>query len=269
MVVGPFALLPLSHAIGRTSTIFWSTLLVLVCNTWAACMTNPSQYAPYLVSRFFAGFGAPVPSALGPRILLDLFFIHERGRAFSVLTLSYLLGTLAIPTIGCFVASQTDWPIMFWWTIPFLGLALILTVVFMEETGFEREGKTRYPRQPTSFVANRIATFLPGNKVVPSYTLAETVSPVFPSQNIMRLLTIEQGHIFTNCLILMVTPVSLAIGLYGLISYGAALMQATMQATFLLEPVKTGSYGFELIQLAEGEYQQLGFFLYYMPSSLD
>lgn len=59
----------------------------------------------------------------------------------------------------------------------------------------------------------------------------------------------------------MVTPVSLAIGLYGLISYGAALMQATMQATFLLEPVKTGGYGFELIQLAEGEYQQFRSFV--------
>ena len=177
MVVGPFALLPLSHTIGRTSTIFWSTILVLICNIWAACMTKPSQYTPYLISRFFAGFGAPVPSALGPRILLDLFFIHERGRAFSVLTLSYLLGTLAIPTVACFVASQTDWPIMFWWTIPFLGLALVLTIAFMKETGFEREGQRKYPRQPSSFVANRVATFLPGNKVVPSHTPKEIVSP--------------------------------------------------------------------------------------------
>lgn len=56
----------------------------------------------------------------------------------------------------------------------------------------------------------------------------------------------------------MCTPVSLAIGLYGLISYGAALMQATMQATFVLEPVESGGYGFELIQLAEGEYPQFG-----------
>ena len=54
----------------------------------------------------------------------------------------------------------------------------------------------------------------------------------------------------------MVTPVSLAIGLYALISYGAALMQATMQATFLLEPVKAGGYGFGLIELAEGKYQE-------------
>ena len=182
MVVGPFALLPLSHAIGRTSTMLWSTSLVLVCNVWAASMTKLSQYAPYLVSRFFAGFGATVPSALGPRILLDLFFIHERGRAFSVFTLSYLLGTLAVPTVGCFVASQTDWPVMFWWTIPFLGLALTLTVAFMEETGFEREGQKKYPQQPNAFVANRIATFLPGNNVVPACTLAETVSPTSSSQ---------------------------------------------------------------------------------------
>lgn len=254
MVVGPFALLPLSHAIGRTSTIFWSTFLVLVCNIWAASMTKSSQYAPYLASRFFAGFGATVPGSLGPRILLDLFFIHERGRAFSVFTLSYLLGPLAIPTLGCFVASQTDWPTMFWWTIPFLGLALVLTLAFMEETGFERERQTKYPQQPKSFAANRIATFLPGNRVVPACTLAESVSPTLSSLNGMRLLTFRQLNIVRNCLILMVTPVSLAIGLYGLIAYGAALMQATMQATFLLEPVKTGGYGFELIQLAEGEF---------------
>ena len=178
MVVGPFALLPLSHVIGRTSTIFWSTLLVFISNIWAACMTKPSQYTPYLISRFFAGFGAPVPSALGPRILLDLFFIHERGRAFSVLTLSYLLGTLVIPTVGCFVASQTgNWPIIFWWTIPFLGLALVLTIAFIKETGYERDGQKKYPRQPDSFVANRVATFLPGKKVIPSHTPREIVSP--------------------------------------------------------------------------------------------
>ena len=232
-------------------------------------MTKSSQYTPYLVSRFFAGFGATVPASLGPRILLDLFFIHERGRAFSVFTLSYLLGTLVVPTVGCFVASQTDWPIMFWWTIPFLGSALILTVVFIEETGFEREGQTKYPRQPKSFVANRIATFLPGNRVVPPCTLAETVSITLPIRNVMRLLTIRQVDIFINCLILMVTPVSLAIGLYGLIAYGTALMQATMQATFLLEPVKTGGYGFELIQLAEGEYQRFRTIVFYMPCSPD
>ena len=175
MVVGPFVLLPLSHAIGRTSTIFWSTFSVLVFNIWGSCMTKPNQYVPFLISRFLAGFGATVSSALGPRILLDLFFIPERGRAFSVFTLAYLLGPLAVPTIGCFVASKADWPVIFWWTIPMLALALGMIIAFMEETGFERGGQAQYPRQPESFIANRVATLLPGNRVVPKCTIAETV----------------------------------------------------------------------------------------------
>ena len=253
--MGPFALLPLSHAVGRSSIIFWSTFLVLVCNIWGASMTKPSQYAPYLVSRFFAGFGSTVPSAVGPRILLDLFFIHERGRAFSTFSLAFLLGPLAFPTVGCFIASKTDWPVMFWWTVAFLGLALILVVMFLEETGFEREGKSSYPHQPEQVIANRIATFLPGKRVVPPCTFLETVSSTSPNKHARRLLTEAQVRVFTNCMTLTFTPVTLAIGLFGLISFGASLMQATMQATFLLEPLKEGGYGFELMQLAEGDYQ--------------
>ena len=140
-------------------------------------MTKPTHYGPYLASRFFAGFGATFPSTVGGRIILDLFFIHERGRAFSVFSLTYLLGTLAIPTIGCFVASQVEhWPIMFWWTIPLLGVALLLTATFLEETGYDREGKKEYPQPPKSFLANRAATLLPGNRVVPACTVPEVVS---------------------------------------------------------------------------------------------
>ena len=189
MIIGPFALLPLSHAVGRTSAIFWTTFLVLVCNIWGASMTKRSQYTPYLISRFFAGFGATVPSTLGPRILIDLFFVHERGRAFSVFSLAFLLGPIAPPTVGCFIASKTGWPVMFWWTIPLLGIGLILIVVFMEETGFARQGEVKYPHQPASFVANRTATLLPGNRVVPPHTFSEIVSQIILHRRSSRLFT--------------------------------------------------------------------------------
>ena len=131
----------------------------------------------YLASRFFAGFDATVSSsALGPKILIDLFFIHERGGAFAVFPIAFLLGTLVVPTVGCFIASQTDSPIMFRWTIPFLGSALVLTVTFMEETGYEREGWVEHPHPPKSPLSERIATFLPDLRVVPACTLAEAVS---------------------------------------------------------------------------------------------
>ena len=184
MVIGPFALLPASHVIGRTSVIFWSTFTVLIFNIWGASMTGPQQYVPFLLSRFFAGLGSAVPSTLGPRVLMDLFYIHERGRAFSVFSLAFLTGPLAAPTLGCFIAAKTDWPVMFWWTIPLLGIALILIFIFMEETGFERDGKAQYPHQPEQFVANRIATLFPGNKVVPTSTFSESVSQPFSAQKV-------------------------------------------------------------------------------------
>ena len=55
----------------------------------------------------------------------------------------------------------------------------------------------------------------------------------------------------------MVMPVTLAVGFYGVISYGNALMQATMQSVFLLEPIEHGGYGLELLALAEGTCQWL------------
>lgn len=64
-----------------------------------------------------------------------------------------------------------------------------------------------------------------------------------------------QIRVFLNCLILTVTPVTILIGLYGLISFGSFLMQATMQATFLLQPTEEHGYGFKLAQLAESKYR--------------
>jgi hypothetical protein len=47
--------------------------------------------------------------------------------------------------------------------------------LFLPEVGFTREGARAYPVQPTGFVANRIATFLPGTKVAPRDGLREAV----------------------------------------------------------------------------------------------
>ena len=139
-------------------------------------MTKSTQFIPFLLSRLFAGLCGAIPSVFGARIIFDMFFVHERGRAFSAFHISFLLGVLGIPTLGAFSSADVDWPIMFWWTIAILGLSLVMVFLFLEETGYDRDGKSVYPVQPDSFLSNRIATFLPGTKVVPHTTLAETVS---------------------------------------------------------------------------------------------
>ena len=130
-------------------------------------MTHENDYASFLVSRVFSGIFSSVPTIFGPAYAIDMFFLHQRGKAFVCYELSLLGGVAATPTIGGFIVQSNPWPYVFWWTIGPVGLAMILVFFFLEETGFRRnlEDETRIT-PPTSFLKNRMATFFPGNKVV-------------------------------------------------------------------------------------------------------
>jgi MFS family permease len=139
-------------------------------------MTGKHQYTSYLVSRYFAGFFGMVVSVLGPRYLVDLFFLHQRGRAFTILHLALNFGASAGPTFSGFIAANQSWTLEYWWSVGLLGFTAILVLLFLEETGFVRtEGATNVT-PPESFLLNRMYTFFPGNKIVKPTTLAETVS---------------------------------------------------------------------------------------------
>ena len=66
----------------------------------------------------------------------------------------------------------------------------------MEETGFTRNEKRIFPRTPESFLVNRVATFLPGHKVVPSISAGEIVSCHSTSSGDRKLTCVGQ---FRDC----------------------------------------------------------------------
>ncbi|KAL6717388.1 hypothetical protein ACLMJK_005303 [Lecanora helva] len=226
--VGPLFFAPMAHSCGRSSVIFWSIFGVLTFNIWGATMTKSTQFIPFLLSRLFAGLCGAIPSVFGARLIFDTFFVHERGRAFSVFHITFLLGVIGIPTLGAFSSADVDWPIMFWWTVAILGFTLIMIFLFLEETGFDRSGQGTYPAQTQWFFSNRIATFFPGTKVVPSTTLAET------------------GRVTALPFIIAVTPAALIIGSFAMISFGFNVMLQVLQNVFIETPVKKHGYGFDL-----------------------
>ena len=108
---------------------------------------------------------------------MDIFFLHQRGRAFACYELSLLFGVICGPTIGGFVVQNNAWPVAFWWTLAPLGIAAVLLFFFGQETRFARVGSSKlYPLPPSPFFRNRIATLLPGTQVVPQYKVRELVS---------------------------------------------------------------------------------------------
>ena len=167
LFTGPILSAPLARIIGRTSLIFWCLLGALGCQIWAARMTDQDDYVPFLISRLLAGMFATMPTIFGPSYAIDIFFLHQRGKAFISYEISLLGGVVAGPTIGGFIVQNNPWPYTFWWTIAPVGIAMILVFCFLEETGFRRghDDQTHF-KKSTSFLKNRIATFFPGNSIV-------------------------------------------------------------------------------------------------------
>ena len=174
---GPVICAPLARVFGKTALFFWCLLGGVACQIWAACMTRPTDYYPFVVSRLFAGIFASTPTVLGPRFALDVFFLHQRGRAFTSYELSFLLGVTASPTLGGFIVQSRPWPYVFWWTLGPLCAAIVLVFFFLEETGFTRDpaATVRFPEKPQGYIKERIATLLPGTKVVPKISAREFV----------------------------------------------------------------------------------------------
>ena len=175
MAAGPFFFAPIAHRLGRSSVIFWCVLCTLVCQVWGAVMTHPKDYVPYIMSRLFSGFFGAVPTVLGPRVVTDLFFLHQRGRALNALHMAFLFGTIAGPTFSGFISAGAFFPVEFWWTVGLLGFTLICCFLCLEETGFNRADIDKNPEPPITFVGNRMATFFFGQRVVQPTTWKETV----------------------------------------------------------------------------------------------
>jgi MFS family permease len=152
-------------------------------------MTGKHQYWAYFMSRYFAGFFGMVVSILGPRYLVDLFFLHQRGRAFTVLHVALNFGASAGPTFSGYVAAKRNWPIEYWWSVALLGVSAILVFCFLEETGYDRVNPETNVEIPEAFVANRVRTFLPGHRVVKPATLTEVVSCLESSLQFDRLIS--------------------------------------------------------------------------------
>lgn len=150
--------------------IFWSLLGSLACAVWSARLTGSADYIPFVMSRLLSGIFGSVPVNVGSSMILDIFFLHQRGKAFLCYSLSTALGVLAAPTFGGFILTNRSWTVLFWWTVPLLGITAIFVILFLEETRHMNENVTVTRSKTTywgRYLYSRVITFLPGSAVSP------------------------------------------------------------------------------------------------------
>ena len=149
----------------------------MACAIWSAKMTSKNQYSIFMVSRFIGGIFGATPQILGNGIIMDMFFVHERGRAFTLYSTIFMWGSAAAPTFGDFIVERVGWPGEYWWTIGLQGAMTIITFLFLEETRFNRDAEKGASRvyTPTSWLDARISTLLLGSKFVRSESFGDIV----------------------------------------------------------------------------------------------
>ena len=151
---------------------------LLVTGIWAAEMTKSDQYIAFVMARLFGGFFGGTAPALGADTIVDMYFLHQRGKGLTALNLSFLGGVIVGPTLSGFISGSVSWPVQFWWSNGLEAAIILLSLVLLEETYYDRalNQDTSRRRWPDTFLANRWATFFCGSRVLPKTTMTEVVS---------------------------------------------------------------------------------------------
>ena len=176
-MAGPFIFAPFAAVIGRSSVIFWSLIGTFACQIWGAKMTGPDDFIPFTISRLFCGLFGVIPAILGCGFIIDMFYLHQRGKAFAIFEVLIILAVVGGGTLGGFIAQTRPWNYVFWWTLGPVGAAIISVFLFVEDTSFNRDpGAMNRAPLPKGWAAGHIATFFPGTRTQPAGKGAEFVS---------------------------------------------------------------------------------------------
>jgi len=73
--------------------------------SWSASSTNTNDYTSFVISRWLAGTFASVGTALGAGIIFDIFYLHQRGKAFACYGVGLLFGPVAGSTFSGFIVA--------------------------------------------------------------------------------------------------------------------------------------------------------------------
>lgn len=150
------------------------------------------------------------PEAMGPQIVADVFFLHQRATATSVFTLLQFLGFSFAGLIGGYATLNMGWRAPSWVMVVMTYIAFILIIFTMPETNYTRAGKFAPGEKRTGldFLSVRSASGGGGSKV--KSKLHAYLQPWYYLPHPVVLLTTSYFSMFlaTNDYMLTTNPVS-------------------------------------------------------------
>ncbi|KAK3326925.1 major facilitator superfamily domain-containing protein [Cercophora scortea] len=124
-----------THKFGKRIPLLFSMTCAFVGTIWGGFAQS---HGSMLGARVVQGFSVAMFESVFFAMVGDLYFVHERGVRIAVVTTCVAGLSNIPPVIAGIIATDLGWRWVFWSLAIFLGVALVLALVFGWETAYNR-----------------------------------------------------------------------------------------------------------------------------------
>ena len=163
---------------------------------------------------------------MGSNFIVEVFFLHDRGKCFALYTCSILMGAISCGTFSGYIVEFTGWPVQFWYNVGLEGLVAVLCLLLLDETHWPRQDQPYCPFPPNGYLRRRVATYL----------FTSRLTPETSKRDLVRSVTLP--------FMIMLCPTTILIGTVLMIIFGWGIAINTFLSIFLQNPLEEGGYAF-------------------------
>lgn len=122
---------------GRAPVLFWTEVIGFFF-TLGIALSN--DYSTFYAMRVLSAMFLTAAQTISLAFLKDMFFFHERARKIGLWAVLYIASPYLGPQLASFVVGKTgDWHHPYWMGTGCVGIQLILVVLFIDETWYNRD----------------------------------------------------------------------------------------------------------------------------------
>ncbi|ANB14928.1 Flr1p [Sugiyamaella lignohabitans] len=140
----------LSSYFGRAPVLFWFIVNAVWTAVWCATATSFNQF---MAARILNGFFSTVSQGCGMMFIEDMFYFTQKPRRVNILSGFIIFSPYLGPSLSAFMLTTQSWRTGFGLYSALTGLALILIVLFVDETYYDRTlADSEQPKRVSRFL---------------------------------------------------------------------------------------------------------------------
>ncbi|KAI5849177.1 major facilitator superfamily domain-containing protein [Tricharina praecox] len=153
--LGSVLTIPFAQRYGVLPVMFWCTSMTLMFTI--LCAVSPNWIGSIAI-RVLQGFFSSAPQVLGLTIIQEMFIFEEHARMIGIWGWSVLIGPYFGPFMGSFILKALTWRQAWWVAVGLVAFGLLLVILILEETGYDRVNRFNNPLHPGGYFEDKVFT---------------------------------------------------------------------------------------------------------------